>query len=92
MYQLMNYHTNHGNKTVVVGPRGRTLMPVLIMEAGGLIVKSVPFTEERYLRELPLPPRSRGINTVINRFKMYGNRNGATKAAKSFINKAINAA
>jgi hypothetical protein len=88
----MRYHTDEGNKTVLVGPKARKKMPILVMGSKGLTVKNVPLTEERYLSELPLPPRSRGISTVIKRFKMYGNRNGATKAAKSFINKATNAA
>ena len=85
MYQLMDYFSDHGHKTVLVGPKGRKLMPILVMESSGLTVKKVPLNEERFLRELPLPPRSRGINTVAKRFKAFGNRNGMTKAAKSFL-------
>jgi hypothetical protein len=86
MYKLMDYHTDHGHKAVLVGPPGRKLIPILVMEASGLTVKKVPLIEERYLRDLPLPPRSRGINTVARKFKAFGNRNGMTKAAKSFLN------
>lgn len=85
MYQLMDYYTDHGHKSVIVGPRGRKLMPILIMESSGLMVLKVPFSEERYLKEMPLPPRSRGIKTVVLRFRAFGNRNGMTKAAKSFL-------
>ena len=91
MYQLMDYFTTHGHKTVLVGPKGRKLMPILLMESSGLTVKKVPLTEERFLKELPLPPRSRGINTVAKRFKAFGIRNGMTKSAKSFL-KQITAA
>jgi len=92
MYNLMNYHTEHGNKTVLVGPKGRKLVPILMMEASGLTVRKVPLTEERYLREIPLPPHSRGIKTVARRFKSFGARTGMTKAAKSFLSNLNNAA
>ena len=85
MYKLMRYMTDHGNKSVLVGPKGRKLMPILIMESSGLTVKKVPLTEERFLHDLPLPPRSRDINSVARKFKAFGNRNGTTKAAKSFL-------
>jgi hypothetical protein len=89
MYQLMDYFTTHGHKTVMVGPKGRKLMPILLMESNGLTVKMVPLTEERFLRELPLPPRSRGITSVAKRFKAFGNRTGSTKAAKSFLKQVM---
>jgi hypothetical protein len=91
MYQLMDYFSDHGHKTVLVGPKGRKLVPILVMESSGLTVRKVPLTEERFLTELPLPPRSRGIETVAKRFKAFGLRHGMTKAAKSFL-KQISAA
>lgn len=88
MYQLMDYHTEQGHKSVLVGPRGRTLMPILIMEPSGLTVRKVPFAEDRYLKEMELPPRSRNIQSVVRRFRAFGNKNGMTKAAKTFLREA----
>ncbi len=85
MYELKDYFSPHGHKTVLVGPRGHKLMPILLMESSGLTVKKVPLAEERFLTDLPLPPRARSISTVAKRFKAFGNRNGMTKAAKSFL-------
>ena len=89
MYELKDYHTEHGHKTVIAGPKGRKLTPVLVMEASGLTVVKVQPREERFLRNLPLPPRARGISTVAKRFKAFGNRNGATKAAKLFLKNVL---
>lgn len=90
-YQLMSYRTEHGMKTVIVGPKGRKLMPILMMESSGLTVRKVPLTEQRYLTDAIQSGKSKSIRSVASKFRAYGRRTGMTKAAKSFLT-AVNKA
>lgn len=91
-YKLKTYRTEHGRKTVLVGPAGRKLMPILIMESSGLTVRKVPLIEEKYLSDPPPFKRSKSIKTIALRFRAFGNKMGMTKAAKSFLSDLTKAA
>jgi hypothetical protein len=80
---LKFYRTNTGEKTVLVGPPGRKLMPVLFIEGSGLTVKKVPLSEERYMRNAPHGKKT--IKGLAKQYRAIGKRLGMTKAAKSFL-------
>lgn len=86
--ELKIYCTNHGHKTVLVGPAGRKLIPILLMESSGLTVVKVPLIEQRYLSDPPPLKRAKSINTIVRQFRAFGNRVGMTKAAKLFLKQA----
>lgn len=90
-YELKTYRTEHGRKTVLVGPAGRKLMPVLIMESSGLTVRSVPIEEQRYMADPPPFVRPKSMKTITRQFRAFGNKMGMTKAAKSFLSLATKA-
>jgi hypothetical protein len=91
MYELKHYRTQTGEKTVLVGPQGRKLVPVLIIEGSGLTVKKLPLSEQRYMRDAPLAGR-KTMKGVVRQYRSIGNRLGMTKAAKSFLTEAQKAA
>ena len=86
--ELKQYRTDHGEKVVLVGKKGRKLMPILMMESSGLIVKKVPLTDERYMRDVAQSGKPRSIKSAIRRFRAFGKRTGMSKAAKSFLTDA----
>ena len=90
MYQLKFYRTETGEKTVLVGPPGRKLMPVLLIEGSGLTVRKVPLTDERYMRDAPHGRKT--IKGIARQYRGIGNRLGMTKAAKTFLTNASKAA
>lgn len=99
MYNLMKYQyrafSSKGKfeesvKTVIVGPRGRNKIPVLMLGSAGLTVKKVPITEERYMREADTGRKT--MKGIVRQYRGIGNRLGATKAAKSFLTSAYKAA
>ena len=91
-YELMMYHTDTGNKTVLVGPDGRKLMPVLLIEGSGLTVRKVPLTERRLMHPALEGKNRRSMSGVIKQYRGIGRRLGMTKAAKSFLAEATKAA
>ena len=86
--EVKQYRTDHGEKVVLVGKKGRTLMPILMMESGGLVVKRVPLTDARYMRDVMQSGKSKSIKTCIRQFRAFGKRTGMSKAAKSFLTDA----
>ena len=86
--ELKQYRTEHGEKVVLVGTKGRKLMPILMMESSGLTVKRVPLTDARYMRDVTQSGKSKSIKTVIRQFRAFGKRTGMTKAAQSFLTDA----
>lgn len=90
MYELKYYRTETGEKTVLVGPPGRKLMPVLLIEGSGLTVRKVPLTDQRYMRDAPCGRKT--IKGIARQYRGIGNRLGMTKAAKSFLTNAVKAA
>lgn len=90
MYELKNYKTEAGNKTVIVGPAGRKYLPVLFMD-GGLKVVKVPKTEEQYMTEIIQNGRLKSMKTSLQTFRHYGRTSGTSKAAKKFLRKATKA-
>ena len=90
-YELRNYHTEHGNKTVILDSNGRKWCHVLMMD-GGLIVKKVPTEDRRFMREVIQHGRTKSMKTVLRQFRKYGRRTGMSKAAKTFLTKATKAA
>ncbi len=83
--ELMMYHTEHGQKTVLVDDSGHKWLQVLMMD-GTLVVRKVPKTDARYMR--PVDGKQKAMSTRVRQFRAYGRRNGMTKAAKSFLSKA----
>lgn len=90
MYRLVQYRTDHGEKAAMVGPKGRKLMPVLLIEGKGLTVTKVPFSEERYMRDVDTGRKT--IKGLARQYRGIGNRLGMTKAAKLFLTNAVKAA
>ena len=90
MYELKYYRTDTGEKTVLVGPPGRKLMPVLFIEGSGLTVRKVPLTDQRYMRDAPHGRKT--LKGIARQYRGIGNRLGMTKAAKSFLTSATKAA
>ena len=82
-YELKYYRTDTGEKTVLVGPPGRKLLPVLLIEGSGLTVRKVPLSEQRYMRDAPVGRKT--IKGIAKQYSGIGNRLGMTKAAKSFL-------
>lgn len=79
-------------KCVLVDDSGRKYLHVLMMSENGLTVEKVAKEEERYMREVLQEKKLQTMNTIIRRFAAYGRRVGTTKAAKSFLRKAKQAA
>lgn len=92
MYELKMYRTDHGEKTVLVGPAGRKLLPILMIESSGLTLRKVPLSEQRYLRDVREEKKRRSKTAVIRQFRGIGRTLGMTKAAKSFLAQATKAA
>ena len=92
MYELKNYFTGHGEKTVLVGPVGRKLMPILMIDGTGLVVRKVPIGDSRYMRDVRENKKRRGIGGTIRQYRAIGRKLGMSKAAKAFLIKANNAA
>ena len=90
MYELKYYRTDTGEKTVLVGPPGRKLIPVLMIEGSGLTVRKVPITDQRYMRDAPHGRKT--LKGIARQYRGIGNRLGMTKAAKSFLTNATKAA
>lgn len=84
MYELKHYRTEVGEKTVLVGPQGRKLIPVLLIEGTGLTVRKLPLSEQRFMRDAPLAGR-KTMKGVVRQYRSIGNKLGMTKAAKSFL-------
>ena len=91
-YKLQMYRTDQGTKPVMVGPPGRKLLPILIIESSGVTVLKVPLSEQRFLFDSTTFKNYRSMKSAAKHFKAVGKRLGMTKAAKSFLSKAINAA
>jgi hypothetical protein len=92
MYELKMYRTEQGEKTVMVGPPGRKLLPILMIDgSSGLTVKKVPLSDQRYLRDVREEKKRRSTSGVIRQFRGIGRRLGMTKAAKSFLADATKA-
>jgi hypothetical protein len=91
MYELKMYRTDFGEKTVLVGPQGRKLMPILMIESSGLTVKKVPLTDARYMRDLTETKKRRSMSAVVRQYRGIGRRLGMTKTAKTFLTNAMNA-
>lgn len=91
MYELMMYRTATGEKTVMVGPEGRKLMPVLMIEGSGLTVRKVPIGDRRFMRDVREETKRRSTSGVIRQYRAIGRRLGMTKAAKSFLTEATKA-
>ena len=89
-YELKYYRTETGEKTVLVGPPGRKLMPVLLIEGSGLTVRKVPLTDQRYMRDAPHGRKT--LKGIARQYRGIGNRLGMTKAAKSFLTSVSKAA
>lgn len=89
--KLQMYKTDQGTKTVLVGPRGRKLLPILLIEASGLTVAKVPMIEEKFLSDPPPFKRHKSQKALAKQYRAIGKRLGMTKAAKSFLSKVINA-
>jgi len=87
--QIMDYHTDHGHKTVLVDDSGWKMLKVLMMD-GGLSVRTVPNTKTRYMT--PLTGKQKALTTRVKQFRAYGRQTGMTKAAKEFLTKATKAA
>jgi hypothetical protein len=83
--QILDYHTNEGHKTVLVDDTGWKMLKVLMMD-GGLIVRTVPNSETRYMTQLT--GKQIALTTRIKQFRSYGRETGMTKAAKAFLSKA----
>ena len=80
------WRTADGVKTVLA-VEGRKYIHVLVMDSQ-LIVRKVPKTELRYMRD-PIECKSRkSLTPVINTFARFGRTHGATKAAKRFLREA----
>ena len=92
MYELKYYRTDHGEKCVLVGPRGRKLLPILMIEGNGLTVRKVPLSEERYLRDVKDERKRRTLGGIVRQYRAIGRRSGMTKAAKTFLTQASKAA
>lgn len=88
MYAIKYYRTEFGEKTVLVGPKGRKYMPVLMIESSGLSVKKVPLTESRYMREV----QRKFTQALVKQYRAIGRRLGMSKAAKTFLTNAQKAA
>lgn len=90
-YRLQNYRTDHGTKTVLVGPKGRKLLPILLMESSGLTVVKAPLSDERFLSDVIQSGKSKSMKSRVKQFRAFGKRTGMTKAAKAFLTKATKA-
>lgn len=92
MYELKYYRTENGVKTVLVGPEGRKLIPVLMVDGNGLTVKKLPKDERRYMRDVREEKKRRGMGGIIRQYRAIGRTLGTTKAAKAFLTQAQKAA
>jgi len=84
-FELKNYRTDHGVKTVLIGETGRKYFQMLMMDHSGLVVKKVPLSEQRYLSDVIQNGKSKSIKTITRQYREFGKRTGMTKAAKSFL-------
>lgn len=89
--ELKMYHTEHGFKTVLVGEVARTRMPVLIMEHNGLVLRQMPATEQRFMKEVPTVRRKKTMKGVARQYRAIGKKLGISKPAKLFLRQIINA-
>ena len=92
-YEVMMYRTDEGEKTVMVGPEGRTKLPVLIIgvgKGGSLTVVNVDKSERRYMR--PVDTGRKTLKGLARQYRGIGNRLGMSKAAKTFLTNAVKAA
>jgi len=92
VYELKNYRTAEGTKTVLVGPHGRKKMPILLIDSKGVKVRKVPLEEQRFFSDPPPFKRHKTIKTVARQYRAIGSRIGITKAAKAFLTDITNAA
>lgn len=92
VYELKNYRTAEGTKTVLVGPQGRKKMPILLIDSKGVKVRKVPLSEQRYLLDPPPFKRQKSMTTIARQYRAIGSRIGITKAAKAFLTDITNAA
>lgn len=83
-YAIKHYHSEHGFKTVIVGPAGRKYIPLLVMDKQ-LTVLNVPLREARYLKDLCQTKKQRTVKSAARFFRAYGAKVGATKKAKLFV-------
>lgn len=88
MYELKNYFTGDGKKTVLVGPAGRKLIPILLIDGTGLVVRKVPLGDRRYMQDVREEKKRRGISGTIRQYRAIGRNLGMTKAAKTFLKQA----
>ena len=82
--ELKMFHTEQGCKTVLVSDKGRKYLHLLMMD-GQLVVRKIPKTEERYLRDVVQEKKIPALTTLVRKFRAYGKRNGMTKSAKSML-------
>lgn len=84
---LKQYRTEQGTKAVLVSDKGRKYLYVLMMD-GQLVVRKVPQSEERYMREVHEGKKRRNLNGAVAAFASYGRQRGQTKAARKFLREA----
>ena len=83
--ELKNYRSDGGVKTVLYDPdRGRKYHALLVMD-GGLVVRKVPISDERFLTDVYEERKRRNLNGAFKAFASYGRRVGATKEAMRLL-------
>ncbi len=77
--EVVRYKTNDGQSTAIV-EAGRKWIRVILMDSGGISVKKVPKTEERFMS-----PLDYSLNKAKVKFRDSGRRFGITRAAKLLL-------
>lgn len=75
--ELVYYKTNEGERTALVLSEGRKWAKVIMLDASGIRIRSVPLSERRYMTPLAYPMRA-ALNRYLKAHRAYG----GTKAAK----------
>lgn len=74
--------SNEGAKTALV-IESRKRLHVILIKHNGLVHRSLPMVEERYMRDLDMP-----IKKAVRSFGGVARRKGSTKAARTWLAKA----
>tara|TARA_Y100000588_G_scaffold134277_2_gene147617 strand:- start:1285 stop:1554 length:270 start_codon:yes stop_codon:yes gene_type:complete len=84
--KVVSWHTDSGIITAIYLNRGRKHLKMLPMGSGKLSVKGkVPFSEERYMKQLLYKGKPYPLSRAKRIFRRHGKNCGWTKAAKSAL-------
>lgn len=75
--KVIDYHRDTGHKPGLLVETGRQYLHILLNEDTGLIVRKVPLSEQRYIRELDYP-----LRRALARFRKIARKQGLRNLSK----------